>query len=264
MPSHQPIDILRNRMDKPHIQRTTGLSSNTAHSTSAAMPLKVHSSEQEAPRWPLRTVDDNAAASRCQSASQTRPKASYETEHFGNHTVDHRSLPVTYHPSACPRRGLDDLAFSRDSTARSFEEDHLARERRIRSYRDTTSEIISLYASRNGTTQNSELTRNEDGDSSTASHSRYPVRQRYMHTNGSHLRSGSWQKSRTPGPYPTRLRRPGTGITSPVMAELQGKEYSRMAEADRGHYVCFTSITKWLKLLKTIDKYPQSLQNLSC
>lgn len=214
-------------------------SSGTAHQNPISRSLRPQDLEREPSRWPLQTVDDNAAASRCFTGSHARTKASHEPEHFGHHSsaID-RSFHSTYHAPLRPRRGLNDPPFSRDPTSCSLEEDQLAHERRIRSYRDTTSEIISLYASRNTMTQSSALVRHEDDASSTASHSRYPAGQRHAQSGSTHLRNASWQKSRTPGPYPTRLRRPGTGITSPTMTEPRGREYSIVAEGERGRHVC--------------------------
>ncbi|KAM3444105.1 hypothetical protein NHJ13734_001584 [Beauveria thailandica] len=78
------------------------------------------------------------------------------------------------------------------------------------------------------------MARHEDDSSSRAPHSRYPVGQRLMQSNTTHLRNPSWQKSRTPGPYPARLRRPGTRINSPTMADARSREYSRMMDGERG------------------------------
>lgn len=225
-------------MNNTQGHKTVGLhAGSTSSQNSISRSLKPPGLEQEPPRWPLQTVDDNATCSRYLTASQVRQKASHEPEHFGHYYSADGNFPATYHAPLRSRRGIDDPAFSRDPTTRSFEEEQLVRERRIRSYRDTTSEIISLYASRNAMTPSSTLTRNDDDASSTASHSRYPSSQRYMQPNSTHLRNPSWQKSRTPGPYPTRLRRPGTRITSPPMAEARGREYNRMMEGERGRNV---------------------------
>ncbi|KAM3435503.1 hypothetical protein MY4824_004819 [Beauveria thailandica] len=159
---------------------------------------------------------------------------SHGPENLGHHATVDRSFSATYHAPLRPRRGLYDPAFSRDPTTRSFDEGQLVHERRVRSYRDTTSEIISLYASRNATTHSSAMARHEDDSSSRAPHSRYPVGQRLMQSNPTHLRNPSWQKSRTPGPYPARLRRPGTRINSPTMADARSREYSRMMDGERG------------------------------
>ncbi|EGX96910.1 hypothetical protein CCM_01568 [Cordyceps militaris CM01] len=224
-------------MDVPHIQRAAGLrAGNTASQAAKSRPLKPPDLTQESARWPLQAVDDNTAAARHLTSSQSRHKTPRELEVFGHpSTTLERSVPATYHAPLRPRRGLDDPPFSRDPSARSFEEDQLAHERRARSYRDTTSEIISLYASRNVTSHNSTLCRNDDDASSTTPHARVPTSQRHTQSNSTHLRNASWQKSRTPGPYPTRLRRPGTSITSPPMTEARGREYSRMVEGERGH-----------------------------
>ncbi|KAJ6789000.1 hypothetical protein PWT90_06693 [Aphanocladium album] len=225
-------------MDIPKNQEIVAVAANMQPQNAAPKPFNPPGLEQEQARWPLRTVNDNTTASRYLTAtSQVRVKASNDPRHFGHHSTNDRNFPATYHPPSRPRRGLDDHAFPRDPTARSLEEDLLARERRIRSYRDTTSEIISLYASRNSTTHNSDLARNDDDDSSGTLHSKFSSSHRPVHLNSTHFRNGSWQKSRTPGPYPTRLRRPGTSLASPTMAEARGRDYSRMTEGDRGpHY----------------------------
>lgn len=162
-PPGWPTNSPRSRVNMAQAHRTLGLySSGTAHQSSISRCLTLPDLEREPSRWPLQTVDDNAAASRCFTGPQARPKVSHESEQFRQHSVVDRNFHSAYHAPFRPRRDLDDLSFSRDPTSRSFEEDQLAHERRIRSYRDTTSEIISLYASRNTMAQNTTLVRHGD------------------------------------------------------------------------------------------------------
>ena len=88
--------------------------------------------------------------------------------------------------------------------------------RPFRSYRDTTSEIISLYAY-----------------SITSNSSRCLPSHKASAIVQSHSTGGQLQRPRSPFPYPTRLKRPGVRSASPAVTDNGCVDYSRMIELDR-------------------------------
>lgn len=195
-------------------------------------------SEPEPGRWPLQNADDNAATVRQLTAFQARQKTSKQPTGCNQNDGRHRNLAATYHPSPQRRRGLDDSAFHADPSSPLYHDEQLTYERRTRSYRDTTSEIISLYASRNALAHSAAAARSDDDGSSGTSFPRYPASQRHVYSSNGHVQNTNGAKSRTPAPYPTRLRRPGTGVTSPKMMDTRTQDYGSISQYERGPQVC--------------------------
>lgn len=111
--------------------------------------------------------------------------------------------------------------------------------RRLPSYRDTTSEILSMYGSTSqGSSANSVFSHSID-DLSQRSYSMTTVGSRHLSHNKSsntlqnHFSGGTLQRPRSPFPYPTRLKRPGARPSSPAVTESGLVDYSRMVEIDR-------------------------------
>lgn len=116
--------------------------------------------------------------------------------------------------------------------------------RQLPSYRDSTSEIISMYGSENHSSKSlsSSLTTPCDeyaprSYSMTSCGPRGYFMQR--HNGGQHLQDcqGRIQRPRSPYPYPTRLPRHGIRPASPALTETGDVDYSRMVEIDRISYV---------------------------
>lgn len=117
--------------------------------------------------------------------------------------------------------------------------------RRLPSYRDTASEIISMYGSESQGSASSSLSMpfDEPGRRSysmTSCSSRPLPHQR---SNGTLQSQGSGclllQRPRSPFPYPTRLKRPGVRPSSPAVTENGRFDYSRMVGIDRVSSVSF-------------------------
>lgn len=116
--------------------------------------------------------------------------------------------------------------------------------KQLPSYRDSTSEIISMYGSENHSSKSlsSSLTTPCDeyaprSYSMTSCGPRGYFMQR--HNGGQHLQDyqGRIQRPRSPYPYPTRLPRHGIRPASPALTESGDVDYSRMVEIDRISYV---------------------------
>lgn len=201
-------------------------SPSRAHDTSFITAVRP-GLERESIRWPLEAVGGNSVSAQ-QILAQVRANAQEDSKFTNKH------LAATYHhPQTRPRRRLDESGLSVDQFGRSVEDDSLTYERMTRSYRDTTSEIISLYTSRNVLSRNASTPRGDDDGLLVNGHSRYPVTSRHTQSKLAALNSTNSQKSRTPGPYPTRLRRPGNNVASPTMIEVRNIEYGKIARHDR-------------------------------
>ncbi|KAI7781168.1 hypothetical protein LA080_015172 [Diaporthe eres] len=121
--------------------------------------------------------------------------------------------------------------------------------KQLPSYRDSTSEIISMYGSENHSSKSlsSSLTTplDEYGPRSYSMTSCGP-RGYFMqrHNGGQHLQDyqGRIQRPRSPYPYPTRLPRHGIRPASPALTESGDVDYSRMVEIDRISYPVFAHL----------------------
>lgn len=111
------------------------------------------------------------------------------------------------------------------------------------SYRDTASEILSMYGSNSQSSVTSTLSQSID-DPGRWSSSMTTVGSRHLSQNKPEFTvqrqpssAGPLQRPRSPYPYPTRLKRPGTRPVSPAVTESGLVDYSRMVEIDRISYV---------------------------
>lgn len=141
-----------------------------------------------------------------------------------------------------PRASLGDLRqpcrpFSRGSDRLPASDDR----RRLPSYRDSTSEIISMYGSENQSSSKSGTgTMSPSWDDggprcssmTTCGSKSNSLPRNYGHRPAHHFH-GPGQRPRSPYPYPTRLPRPGIRPASPAMTENGNVDYSRMVEINR-------------------------------
>lgn len=141
------------------------------------------------------------------------------------------------------RASLSDFRQPSRSLSRSNEAPAVQDDRRqLPSYRDSTSEIISMYGSENLSGKSLSGTLSPPWDD-------YGQRSYSMTTCGSkgyftprnngppqipdfHAK-GHLQRPRSPYPYPTRLARPGVRPSSPALTENGLVDYSRMVEINR-------------------------------
>lgn len=134
--------------------------------------------------------------------------------------------PATYHQPPRPRRHLQDANLH---PGRQHRYHHGSRDashddrKRLPSYRDTTSEIISLYGSDTQRSYSRSFSPSVDDSRrsyslTTCSSQALPSHRSYA-TFQSFSSSGDAPRSRSPFPYPTRLRRPGTRPCSPALTD---------------------------------------------
>jgi hypothetical protein len=154
--------------------------------------------------------------------------------------------PATYHQPPRLRRRLKDVAlhpprhpYHRHGERDAFHDDR----KRLPSYRDTTSEIISLYGSdTQGSYSRSFSPSIDDSRRSysltTCSSQALPSHKSYG-TLQSYSSSREAPRPRSPFPYPTRLKRPGVRPCSPALTDGGVVELRRIAHYDRASQVSF-------------------------
>ncbi|KAK3337118.1 hypothetical protein B0T19DRAFT_454738 [Cercophora scortea] len=166
-------------------------------------------------------------------------KTTTETGDIGMFSIRPVRSSVTFHGPFRTRPVFGDISFARPCISDGVDTASLGDEgRRVPSYRDTASEIISMYGSDSQRSASSSLSPPFEGvgqrSYSMTSCSSRPL-PNYKPTGTMHSQSsaGLLQRPRSPFPYPTRLKRPGVRPSSPALTENGCIDYSRMVEIDR-------------------------------
>lgn len=173
---------------------------------------------------PLRSVNENSVLLPSPGALESMLKTTTETGDIGIFSI--KPIP----PS--PRPSIEELHCRNNNDKPA-------------PYRDTASEIISMYGSESHKSGTSTTTPASSEDiglrsySMTTCGSRHLSHHRSTATLQSQASSGPLQRPRSPFPYPTRLKRPGVRPASPALTENGRVDYSRMVEIDRVSYVSF-------------------------
>jgi hypothetical protein len=166
-------------------------------------------------------------------------KTTTETGDISIFSIQPSGTPMAFHH--VPRSRLDMLDETtparytpKKGDSPYFADDH----RHFRSYRDTTSEIISLYGYDHQAFYMMPGSPVLDDTSHrscsiTTNSSRQLPSQKSSGTLQSQSSGSGMQRPRSPFPYPTRLKRPGAQPASPALAEDGCIDYSRMVELDR-------------------------------
>lgn len=196
----------------------------------------------------LRSVSENASFLASPGPLESMLKTTTETGDIGIFTI--RSVPKSHTSRRVHRsKPVDrsDALASQSSNAAIYIPPPIRDDRLLLpSYRDTTSEILSLYGSEGQRSVYSSLSLQCDGSglrsySMTSSVSRRLRSQGSDRTLFSQASSGILQRPRSPFPYPTRLKRPGVRPASPALTENGRVDYSRMVEIDRVSYVSLSA-----------------------
>lgn len=192
-----------------------------------------------AQRHPLRRVNQNSALLRSPGPLESMLKTTTETGDIGIFSIRPNSSSAPFdrpNRSMSHPRDVDLLLPARSS---GYDENyyyHPDDHKRLRPYRDTASEIISLYGSESQHTQLSSPASLEDDPRSysmtTTSSKRIPS-QKSTGTLQSQSSGSGFQRPRSPFPYPTRLKRPGVRPASPALRDNGDVDYSRMVELER-------------------------------
>ncbi|KAM5377006.1 hypothetical protein ACJZ2D_005208 [Fusarium nematophilum] len=214
--------------------QTSLLSTYRAHEKQSTFSMPRPPSRQ---RLPYQSLNETSALLRSPGPLESMLKTTTETGDIGIFSIKPPVPSVTFHHPPRPRPDIRGHMRPPRSCFRSTEDGPVHDDRKsLPSYRDTTSEIISLYGSSTQSYSRSFSPSLDDGQRSysltTCSSRRIPSR-KSSGTLQSLPSNGGLQRPRSPFPYPTRLKRPGVRPTSPAMTENGVVDYSRMVEIDR-------------------------------
>ncbi|KAK1250314.1 hypothetical protein MKX08_010317 [Trichoderma sp. CBMAI-0020] len=194
-----------------------------------------------AQRHPLRRVNENPALLRSPGPLESMLKTTTETGDIGIFSIRPNSSSAPFDRPHRPRSHPRDVDLLLPARSSGYDDNyyyHSDDHKRLRPYRDTTSEIISLYGSESQHTVLSSVSPAslEDDPRSysmtTTSSKRIPS-QKSTGTLQSQSSGSGFQRPRSPFPYPTRLKRPGVRPASPALRENGDIDYSRMVELER-------------------------------
>ncbi|KAG6042170.1 hypothetical protein E4U39_006178 [Claviceps sp. Clav50 group G5] len=237
------MDMAKQRLGTPSNGSLHGtFATYGSHLPSASTGPRSQASTQ---RRPLRSISQNTSlppspgllVSMLKTTTEmgdvrTFPMQSQQQQH-------HPVTPTAYHQLPRSRPDLVAATPSKYIPNKRAENYYYTEDGRpFRSYRDTTSEIISLYA------YDSQPPYFDSGspmmdDTSHRSYSITTNSSRCLPSHKgsaiiqSHSSGGELQRPRSPFPYPARLKRPGIRSASPAIANNGCIEYSRMIELDR-------------------------------
>ncbi|KAK3988085.1 hypothetical protein QBC44DRAFT_244442 [Cladorrhinum sp. PSN332] len=200
-----------------------------------------HPHRRPFPRHPLRSVNENVSLLVSPGPLESMLKTTTETGDIGLFSIrpvrSSGSIPApsrrrpSFGDQTCGRPPNSER-LPRGSS--SFRDDRIW----LPSYRDTTSEIISMYGSDSMRSAASSFAppfddRGPRSYSMTTCSSRPIPHQKSTGTMQSHPSDGLLQRPRSPFPYPTRLKRPGVRPSSPALTESGAVDYTRMVAIDR-------------------------------
>lgn len=194
-------------------------------------------------RRPLRSVKETSSMLRSPGPLESMLKTTTETGDIGIFSIKPIPPSMTYHHPPRSRPAFGDESLRMRPRSRNEDAEPRDDRRRLPSYRDTTSEIISLYESGTSTRPSypSSFAPSLDEGGRSYSMTTCDSRQIPSYQSSCTLQSSSSnnaaQRPRSPYPYPTRLRRPGVRPASPAITEGGVVDYSRMVEVDRVSYV---------------------------
>ncbi|KAF5558230.1 hypothetical protein FMEXI_459 [Fusarium mexicanum] len=203
-----------------------------SHETRSTTP-RLRSPSQ--PRLPFQSLNDTSALLRSTGPLESMLKTTTETGDLGIYSINSGLPSNTLRPLRArvghkrvrrPARPYYDEV--KDGPVRDDR-------RSLPSYRDTTSEIISLYGSP-GVPHPRSFSPASEGQrthSLTTCSSRRVPSFKSSGTFHSQQSNNGHQRPRSPFPYPTRLRRPGVRPSSPAVTDNGLVDHRRMVEIDR-------------------------------
>ncbi|KAG5949611.1 hypothetical protein E4U53_005825 [Claviceps sorghi] len=197
-------------------------------------------SQVSAQRRPLRSISQNSSLPPSPGLLVSMLKTATEIGDVGTFPMQKQPVtPMAYHQMPRSRPDLVAATPPPKYTPKRNENYYYADDGRpLRSYRDTTSEIISLYAYDNQPSYFGSASPLLDDSchrsySITSNSSRCLPSRKASAIMQSHSIGSDLQRPRSPFPYPTRLKRPGVRSASPAVADNGCVDYSRMIELDR-------------------------------
>lgn len=226
--------------------RHRSISQTSLHSSYQAHERQSDISRLRSPpqlRRPYQSLNETSALLRSPGPLESMLKTTTETGDIGIFSIKPPTPSVGHRHPRRPRPEVRVQKRPSRSHPKGFHDDPARDDRKsLPSYRDTTSEIISLY----GSSAHPSLSRSlspssEDGyrsHSLTTCSSRRIPSFKSSGTFQSLPSTSGLQRPRSPYPYPTRLRRPGVRPASPAVSDNGVIDYSRMVGIDRVSQVC--------------------------
>ncbi|KAK0729155.1 hypothetical protein B0T21DRAFT_413251 [Apiosordaria backusii] len=225
----EPIHTTRRSASHGALNRSYPSTSDSLH-----RPRPVHSRQQ------LRSVNENTSLLVSPGPLESMLKTTTETGDIGLFSIRPVRSSGNFHaPSSRRKPGHGETPLGRRPNGDGMRSYSLRDDRRwLPSYRDTTSEIISMYGSDSLRSASSAFTPpyNDMGNRSysmTTCSSRRPPSQKPTGDMQSQQHEAFLQRPRSPFPYPTRLKRPGVRPASPAWTENGAVDYSKMVGIDR-------------------------------
>lgn len=225
-------------------QRSTSQGSLNSTYRAHARPIHYTYPRQITQRRPLRSVNETSAMLRSPGPLESMLKTTTETGDIGIFSIRPTASTMTFHhpPRARPIFG-DEVLPQRLPSTGTLDGQSRDDRRRLPSYRDTTSEIISLYGSGSSTLPSYSRSFSPSLDEAPRSYSMTTCSSRQIPSYQSSCTfqslssTGALQRPRSPYPYPTRLKRPEIRPASPAITDNGGVDYTRMVELDRVSHV---------------------------
>ncbi len=193
----------------------------------------------------LRSVNENSSLLVSPGPLESMLKTTTETGDIGLFSIRPVRSSSTLHGPLRTRQLVGDPGYIRPSISDGVGIGTSVRRddrRHQPSYRDTASEIISMYGSDSQRSVSSSFAPAFDdlghrAYSLTSCSSRPLPKQKSNGTMQSQSSGSLLQRPRSPFPYPTRLKRPGVRPSSPALTESGVVDYSRMVAIDRVSHV---------------------------
>ncbi|KAH7328802.1 hypothetical protein B0I35DRAFT_27411 [Stachybotrys elegans] len=225
---------------EPHLgPRSASYSSlHSTHSYATSRTNSGYQSYTTPRRRPLRSVNENVSFLRSPGPLESMLKTTTETGDIGIFSINLPPQAATFHQPLRPRPSLENRGPVPRSHTGGYDRGSSFDDRRwLPSYRDATSEIISLYETDTQPSNSRPYSPVLDGSRRSCSITTCSSRNMPSHAScGTFQSSGHeapMQRPRSPFPYPTRLKRPGVRPSSPALTESGDIDYSRMVEVDR-------------------------------
>ncbi|QPC73855.1 hypothetical protein HYE68_004607 [Fusarium pseudograminearum] len=213
------------------LQSTYGTHESTSN------PPRQRSPSQ--PWLPFQSLNETSVLLRPPGPLESMLKTTTETGDLGIYSINLPSLGTRHH---LPRSRASHRDKKRQSQSRHDGSKYGAtRDDRklLPSYRDPTSEILSLYGGSQTPYSRSYSPASEDqrSHSLTTCSSRRVPSYKSSGTFSSQQSNSGLQRPRSPFPYPARLKRPGVRPSSPAVTDNGLVDYRRMVEIDRSAHL---------------------------
>lgn len=213
---------------------------NTRYATDSDFYPRMVSSSHPFAR-PLRSVNENTCLLPSPGPLESMLRTTTETGDIGIFSIRPSRSSASVHAPLRPKRGFGDTSWQRPPRINRTDTPGFRDDRsRFPRYRDTASEIISMYGSgsqRSASSSYDDMAQRGYSMTSCGSRPRALPNKKSNSTLRSQASGTYRQRPRSPFPYPTRLRRPGVRPSSPAWTDNGGVDYSRMVQLDRHSHV---------------------------